>query len=54
MYYEKFDVSTSDGHYTHQYMQNLAAAIQETRSIFSETDNSKVSQVNSERNTEKI
>ncbi len=31
-----------------------AAAIQETRSIFSETDNSKISQVNSERNTEKI
>lgn len=30
MYYEKFDVSTTDGHYTHQYMQNLAAAVQET------------------------
>lgn len=29
IYYEKFDVSTSDGHYTHQYMQNLAAPIQE-------------------------
>ena len=34
MYYEKFDVSTSDGHYTHQYMQNLAAAIQETNTTF--------------------
>lgn len=29
LYYEKFDVSTSDGNYTHQYMQNLAAPIQE-------------------------
>ena len=29
IYYEKFDVSTTDGHYTHQYMQNLAAPIQE-------------------------
>lgn len=29
IYYEKFDVSTSNGHYTHQYMQNLAAPIQE-------------------------
>ena len=34
MYYEKFDVSTSNGHYTHQYMQNLAAAIQETDTTF--------------------
>lgn len=29
IYYEKFDVSTIDGHYTHQYMQNLAAPAQE-------------------------
>ena len=29
LYYEKFDVSTNNGNYTHQYMQNLAAAIQE-------------------------
>lgn len=29
IYYEKFDVSTSNGNYTHQYMQNLAAPIQE-------------------------
>ena len=29
IYYEKFDVSTNDGHYTHQYMQNLAAPVQE-------------------------
>lgn len=29
-YYQKFDVSTNDGHYTHQYMQNLAAPMQET------------------------
>lgn len=34
MYYEKFDVSTTDGHYTHQYMQNLAAAVQETDTSF--------------------
>ena len=34
MYYEKFDVSTSDGNYTHQYMQNLAASIQETHTKF--------------------
>ena len=30
VYYQKFDVSTADGHYTHQYMQNLAAPMQET------------------------
>ena len=29
IYYEKFDVSTNNGHYTHQYMQNLAAPVQE-------------------------
>ena len=29
IYYEKFDVSTADGNYTHQYMQNLAAPVQE-------------------------
>jgi len=29
IYYEKFDVSTNNGHYTHQYMQNLAAPAQE-------------------------
>ena len=29
IYYEKFDVSTNNGNYTHQYMQNLAAPIQE-------------------------
>lgn len=29
IYYEKFDVSTTNGHYTHQYMQNLAAPAQE-------------------------
>lgn len=29
IYYEKFDVSTTNGHFTHQYMQNLAAPIQE-------------------------
>ena len=29
IYYEKFDVSTSNGNYTHQYMQNLAAPVQE-------------------------
>lgn len=30
MYYEKFDVSTNDGNYEHQYMQNIAAPFQET------------------------
>lgn len=30
LYYEKFDVSTTNGHFTHQYMQNLAASPQET------------------------
>ena len=34
MYYQKFDVSTSNGHYDHQYMQNLAAAIQETNTTY--------------------
>ena len=34
MYYEKFDVSTNNGHYDHQYMQNLSAAIQETDSTY--------------------
>ena len=29
IYYEKFDVSTTNGHYAHQYMQNLAAPVQE-------------------------
>lgn len=30
IYYEKFDVSTIDGHYTHQFMQNLSVATSET------------------------
>ena len=30
VYYEKFDVSTNDGNYTHQFQQNLAAVMQET------------------------
>ena len=34
MYYQKFDVSTINGHYTHQYMQNLAAPIQETNTTY--------------------
>ena len=34
MYYQKFDVSTTNGHYTHQYMQNLAAPIQETNTTY--------------------
>jgi len=34
MYYEKFDVSTTNGHYTHQYMQNLAAVVQETDTTY--------------------
>ncbi len=34
VYYEKFDVSTSNGNYTHQYQQNLSAVVSETNSIF--------------------
>lgn len=34
LYYEKFDVSTSDGNYSHQYMQNLAVIAQETNRIY--------------------
>lgn len=34
VYYEKFDVSTTNGHYTHQYQQNLAVAVQETNTSY--------------------
>lgn len=34
LYYEKFDVSTKDGNYTHQYMQNLAVIAQETNKVY--------------------
>ena len=34
LYYEKFDVSTNDGDYTHQYMQNLAVIAQETNKVY--------------------
>ena len=34
LYYEKFDVSTSDGNYDHQYMQNLAVVTQETNKAY--------------------
>lgn len=34
MYYQKFDVSTTNGHYTNQYMQNLAAPVQETNTAY--------------------
>ena len=34
VYYEKFDVSRQNINYTHQYMQNLAAAIQETNTTY--------------------
>ena len=34
LYYEKFDVSTIDGNYTHQYMQNLAVVAQETNKVY--------------------
>lgn len=34
LYYQKFDVSTSNGNYTHQYMQNLAVIAQETDKVF--------------------
>lgn len=47
IYYEKFDVSTTNGHYTHQYMQNLAAPVQEGGTKY----NSYVSSLNSYLNT---
>ena len=34
MYYEKFDVSRPNINYTNQYMQNLAASIQETNTTY--------------------
>lgn len=34
IYYEKFDVSTTNGHYTHQYQQNLTAPISEGGSTY--------------------
>lgn len=34
LYYEKFDVSTNNGNYTHQYMQNLAVIAQETNKVY--------------------
>lgn len=34
LYYEKFDVSTNNGNYTHQYMQNLAVIAQETDKVY--------------------
>ena len=34
MYYKKFDVSTTDGHYTHQFMQNLSAIAAETTKTY--------------------
>ena len=34
MYYQKFDVSTNNGHFDHQYMQNLAAPVQETNTTY--------------------
>lgn len=34
VYYEKFDVSTTNGHYTHQFQQNLAVAPQETSLMY--------------------
>lgn len=41
LYFQKFDVSRSDGHYIHQYMQNLTAPLTEgieTYSSYSEID----------------
>ena len=34
MYYQKFDVSTTNGNYDHQYMQNLGAPVQETNTAY--------------------
>ena len=34
VYYEKFDISTTNGHYDHQYQQNLAAVVQETNTTY--------------------
>jgi len=35
IYYEKFDVSTTNGHFTHQYQQNLTAPISEGGTTYS-------------------
>lgn len=35
LYFEKFDVSRSNGHYTHQYMQNLTAPLTEGVTTYS-------------------
>lgn len=35
LYFQKFDVSRSNGHYTHQYMQNLTAPLSEGVEIYS-------------------
>ena len=34
LYFEKFDVSRSSGHYTHQYMQNLTAPLSEASTTY--------------------
>lgn len=34
MYFQKFDVSTTNGHYTHQYMQNIGAPVSEASSTY--------------------
>ena len=34
LYFQKFDVSTTNGHYTHQYMQNISAPNSEASSTF--------------------
>ena len=46
LYYEKFDVSTKNGHYDHQYMQNLAATVQEGGIKYNSYKNNNASYLN--------
>lgn len=39
LYFQKFDVSTTNGHYTHQYMQNISAPNSEALSTFTAYSN---------------
>jgi len=39
LYFQKFDVSTTNGHYTHQYMQNISAPNSEASSTFTAYSN---------------
>lgn len=50
LYYERFDVSTTNGNYTHQYQQNLTAPINEGGSTFKGYATSLSSYLNTEVN----